>query len=148
MGAARNFRDWGVHMKKSKRLIIFCTSFAAVHLAIAAYLLYGYPYRSASDSYWVLILLALLSSAGLWVYSYLLSSFLQKSGGGRAALRRALNLQFIPWVVLLSLLLGNMYFLASGLRLESFPFSLGVIADYGACCAVNYLCFRNKDRQN
>ena len=135
-------------MKKSKRLITFCAGFVAVHLAIAAHLLYGYPYRSNIDSYWILILLALLSSTGLWVYSYLLSSFLQKSGGGRAALKRAMNLQFIPWVVLLSLLLGNMYFLASGLRLESFPFSLGVIADYGACCAVNYLCFRNKDRQN
>ena len=131
-------------MKKSKRLIIFCTSFAAVHLAIAAYLLYGYPYRSASDSYWVLILLALLSSAGLWVYSYLLSSFLQKSGGGRAALKRALNLQFIPWFILLSLLLGNMYFLASDLRLESFPFFLCVIADYAARSAVNYFCFREE----
>ena len=135
-------------MSKSKRLIIFCAGFAAVHLAIAAYLLYGYPYRSNIDSYWILILLALLSSTGLWVYSYLLSSFLQKSGGGRETFRQALNLQFIPWSVLLSLLLGNMYFLASDLRLEHFPFLLCVIADYTACCAVNYLCFRNKDSQN
>ena len=135
-------------MSKSKRLIIFCAGFAAVHLAIAAYLLYGYPYRSNIDSYWILILLALLSSTGLWVYSYLLSSFLQKSGGGRSTFGQALNLQFIPWFILLSLLLGNMYFLASDLRLESFPFFLCVIADYTACCAVNYLCFRNKDSQN
>lgn len=134
-------------MKKSKRLITFCAGFVAVHLAIAAYLLFGYPYRSNSDSYWVLILLTLLSSAGLWVYGYQLSSFLQKSGGGKAALRRALNLQFIPWFILLSLLLGNMYFLASDLHLERFPFLLCVIADYAACCAVNYLCFR-EDGQN
>lgn len=131
-------------MKKSKRLIIFCVGLVAVHLAIAAYLLYGYPYRSDSEDYRLLMLLSLFSSAGLWVYGYLLSSFLQKSGGGRAALKRALNLQFIPWFVLLSLLLGNMYFLASDLRLESFPFFLCVIADYAACSAVNYFCFREE----
>ena len=135
-------------MKKSKRLIIFCTSFAAVHLAIAAYLLYGYPYRSDSEDYRLLMLLSLFSSAVLWIYCYLLSSFLQKSGSGNDNLRQVINLQFIPWFLFLVLLLGNMYFLASDLRLEHFPFLLCVIADYTACCAVNYLCFRNKDRQN